>query len=155
LPLESLISLSRPYFSLFSSFVGKPQDIYSTNILFFYDIDGGTIIAGLWNPRAVAPRPWKVNLSYSTQPVVAATARSLAAAKRNGDEAMPPSQFGALRATEQNSSSRARPSDDVGGGDGDDDRDEVHLELNRPAILNEVVRLGGDLLTSVEVLRTS
>jgi hypothetical protein len=68
---------------------------------------------------------------------------------------MPLPQSGALGVAEQNSSSRVRRGDDVSGGDGDDVGDEVHLELNRPAILNEIFRLGGDLLTTVEVLRAS
>ena len=48
-------------------FLGELRAIYGSNILFFCGEDGSSLIAGLWNPQT-GPRPWKVNLPYSTKP---------------------------------------------------------------------------------------
>ncbi|KAM0798745.1 pre-rRNA processing protein-like protein Utp22 [Usnea florida] len=48
-------------------FLGELRAIYGSSILFFCGEQGGSIIAGLWNPQT-GPRPWKVNLPYSTRP---------------------------------------------------------------------------------------
>ena len=47
--------------------LGELRAIYGSNILFFCGEHGGSLIAGLWNPQT-GPRPWKVNLPYSTKP---------------------------------------------------------------------------------------
>ena len=44
------------------------QMVYGKNILFFHNPRGGRVICGLWSPHT-GPRPWKVNLTYSTRPV--------------------------------------------------------------------------------------
>ena len=48
-------------------FLSELRAIYGSNILFFCGEHGGSLIAGLWNPQT-GPRPWKVNLPYSTKP---------------------------------------------------------------------------------------
>lgn len=50
-------------------FLGELRAMYGSNILFFRDELGGSLIAGLWNPQT-GLRPWKVKLAYSTKPCV-------------------------------------------------------------------------------------
>ena len=50
-------------------FLGELRAIYGSNILFFSNEYEGAHIAGLWNPQT-GPRPWKVNLLFSTKPIV-------------------------------------------------------------------------------------
>jgi len=51
------------------SYLDELRTLYSSNVLFFSDEQGGSIIAGLWNPQT-GSRPWKVNLQYSTLPLL-------------------------------------------------------------------------------------
>ena len=50
------------------SYLDELRMLYESNVLFFYNASGGSVIAGLWNPQT-ALRPWKVNLQYSTMPL--------------------------------------------------------------------------------------
>ena len=50
-------------------FLGELRAMCGSNALFFSNEHGGSLIAGLWNPQT-GPRPWKVNLPYSTKPTV-------------------------------------------------------------------------------------
>ena len=79
--------------------------IYGSLIVFFSDAVGGDVIAGLWNPQARS-RQWKVNLTYSTAPVI----------------------------------ERSR-------------NDGPWTDVNRGAMLNDIARLGGDLIEYIEVHR--
>ena len=74
--------------------------------MFFANGTDKPVIAGLWNPQT-APRSWKVNLSYSTVPVLQA-----------GEE-----------------------------------EQEIKAEINKEGILAEIARLGGDLISRIEVNR--
>lgn len=56
------------------SFLGELRAMYGSDILLFSGEHGSSLIAGLWNPQT-GPRPWKVNLPYSSMPIV-----------RSGDE---------------------------------------------------------------------
>ena len=85
-------------------FLRELEVMYGSNVLFFSDEQGGSLIAGLWNPQT-GPRPWKVNLAYSTKPVV-----------RLGDE-------------------------------------ESQISINRTATLHDIARLGGDMVSRIEVKR--
>ncbi|KZF18883.1 pre-rRNA processing protein-like protein Utp22 [Xylona heveae TC161] len=49
------------------SFLNELEDCYSNNIVFFNDSNTSSFIAGLWSP-STAPRPWKVGMTYSSQP---------------------------------------------------------------------------------------
>lgn len=82
-------------------FLDELKIIYGNAIVFFYDGTDGDIIAGLWNPQT-GSRQWKVNLAYSTAPLVE---------ERGGDEA--------------------------------------RIGLNKDAILNDIARLGGDLMERI------
>lgn len=73
---------------------------YADAALFFYDVNAGNVIAGIWNPAA-AKRLWKASIPYSTQLSV-----------------------------------------------GKDDKG-VEAVLNKSAILAEMARLGGDLVSHV------
>jgi U3 small nucleolar RNA-associated protein 22 len=42
---------------------------FGQNVLFFHDADGGKVIGGLWNPRVLRRRAWRVRLGYSSMPV--------------------------------------------------------------------------------------
>ncbi len=50
-------------------FLGELRAMYGSNVLFFSNEYGHSLIAGLWNPQT-GPRPWKVNLPYSTKPIL-------------------------------------------------------------------------------------
>ena len=50
------------------SFVEELRMLYDNNIVLFYNEQGGSVVAGLWNPQTWL-RPWKTNLQYSTMPV--------------------------------------------------------------------------------------
>lgn len=45
------------------------EHAFGQNVLFFHDADGGRVIGGLWNPRALGRRAWRVRLGYSSVPV--------------------------------------------------------------------------------------
>lgn len=45
------------------------QRLYGDSFKLFYDENGGTSIAGLWNPSLSTERPYKVALGFSSQPV--------------------------------------------------------------------------------------
>lgn len=49
-------------------FLDELCDVYGSNVVFFHGAHQGSVIAGLWNPQT-GPRPWKINVSYSTMPV--------------------------------------------------------------------------------------
>jgi U3 small nucleolar RNA-associated protein 22 len=51
------------------SFVDELKKTYADSVVFFHSAMAGSVIAGLWNPRTEAPRLFKVNLAYATQPV--------------------------------------------------------------------------------------
>ena len=87
-----------------SLFLGELKARYGSNVLFFRNEHGSSFIAGLWNPQT-GPRPWKVNLPYSTKLIV-----------RSGDE-------------------------------------ESQLSLNKAATLHDIARLGGDIVSWIELKR--
>ena len=87
-----------------SLFLGELKARYGSNVLFFRNEHGSSFIAGLWNPQT-GPRPWKVNLPYSTKLIV-----------RSGDE-------------------------------------ESQLSLNKAATLHDIARLGGDMVSWIELKR--
>ena len=62
---DRLISKFHPV----QSFLRELKAIYGSNVLFFSSEQERSLIAGLWNPQT-GPRPWKVNLPYSTRFVV-------------------------------------------------------------------------------------
>ncbi|CAD6577034.1 MAG: hypothetical protein ASARMPRED_008105 [Alectoria sarmentosa] len=86
------------------SFLVELRAMYGSSVLFFNSEYGGSLIAGLWNPQT-GPRPWKVNLAYSTMPMV---------------------------------------------GSGDED---AQININKRAILHDIARLGGDMVSRIEVKR--
>lgn len=49
------------------SYVDELKTLYGGSVLFFHDECQTSVIAGLWSPQT-GPRPWKVNLPYSTVP---------------------------------------------------------------------------------------
>ena len=91
-------------FDPISLFLDELKARYGSNVLFFRNDHGSSFIAGLWNPQT-APRPWKVNLPYSTKLIV-----------RSGDE-------------------------------------ESQLSLNKAATLHDIARLGGDMVSWIELKR--
>ncbi|KAK8236122.1 Nrap protein [Phyllosticta capitalensis] len=54
-------------------FLAELQEIYGHAIIFFYDGDGGDVVAGLWHPANTARRKWKVRMGYSSVPVAGAS----------------------------------------------------------------------------------
>ena len=55
-------------FNPVQSFVKELRTLFDSNVVFFYNEEGGSVVAGLWNPQT-GLRPWKTNLHYSTVPV--------------------------------------------------------------------------------------
>ncbi|KAI9707269.1 MAG: hypothetical protein M1836_000229 [Candelina mexicana] len=84
-------------------FYEEIQASYGANIVLFRDVSSSEVIAGLWNPQT-SPRPWKVQLTYSTEP-----------------------SYGGAKGEEQ-------------------------ISINKAAILNEIARLGGDLIDRIDVI---
>ena len=91
-------------FNPVQSFLGELKAIYGSNVLFFSSEHECSLISGLWNPQT-GPRPWKVNLPYSTRFVV-----------RSGHE-------------------------------------EAQIGINKAATLHDIARLGGDLVSRIELKR--
>lgn len=89
-------------FNPVQSFLGELKAIYGSNVLFFSSEHERSLIAGLWNPQT-GPRPWKVNLPYSTRFVL-----------RSGHE-------------------------------------EPQIGINKAATLHDIARLGGDLVSRIEL----
>ena len=74
--------------------------LFGSNILFFHDELGGSIIGGIWNPQT-GSRRWKTNVGYSTIPLI-----------EPGQE---------------------------------------DIAINKQGTLNDIARLGGDIVSRVEV----
>ena len=83
-------------------FLAELRAMYGTNVLFFSNESEGFLIAGLWNPQT-GPRPWKINVAYSTKPMV-----------RSGVE-------------------------------------DSQISINKAATLHDIARLGGDMVTRIEL----
>ncbi|KAI9815618.1 MAG: hypothetical protein M1826_001986 [Phylliscum demangeonii] len=124
-------NVSQVGFDPVGSFVDELQSLYTSHVLFFYDPTGAAFIAGLWNPASTVPRPWKVVLSYSTQPV-----HHRALASNDG-----------RRRAHRGGVSAPDTADDTA------DDDDARLEMNRAAVLNEIARLAGEMVSRVEVIR--
>jgi U3 small nucleolar RNA-associated protein 22 len=90
------------------------QSIYGDAILWFWDSESMSNIAGLWNPAVTARRTFKVKPGWNSVPVK--------------------SKVGAKVANEKE-------------GKG------VDIVTNKEAVYNEIKRLGGDLITKIEVNR--
>ena len=52
-------------------FLEDLEYVLGQNVLFFYNADGGRVIAGLWNPRSLGTKTWRVRMGYSSMPVAA------------------------------------------------------------------------------------
>lgn len=50
------------------SFLEELRRHYGSNVIFFHNETGGSVIGGLWNPQT-GPRSWRVNAGYSTIPL--------------------------------------------------------------------------------------
>ena len=50
-------------------FLDELQQIYGHAVIWFYDVEGGDVVAGLWNPTTTARRSWKVRVGYSSVPM--------------------------------------------------------------------------------------
>ena len=55
--------------NLVRSYLSELRTLYSSSVLFFTNGPRVSVIAGLWNPQA-GSRQWKVNLPYSTMPLL-------------------------------------------------------------------------------------
>lgn len=81
-------------------YLNELKYVFGTNILFFHDELGGSIIGGIWNPQT-GSRRWKINVGYSMTPLIE------------------PEQEG--------------------------------IAINKQGALNDIARLGGDMVYRVEV----
>ena len=55
-------------FKAVRTFLDELKALIASNAIFFYNEDRGSVIGGVWNPQT-EPRPWKVNVGYSTIPI--------------------------------------------------------------------------------------
>ena len=85
------------------SFLKELRYLYSSNVVFFHDADGGNVVGGLWNPQT-GPRQWRISLGYSSTPTKGKT-----------------------------------------------DEDAI-VDINKAGTLNDIARLGGDLVKRVDAL---
>jgi U3 small nucleolar RNA-associated protein 22 len=85
------------------SFLDELERLFTNCVVFFHGEVNGSVIAGLWNPQAVASRTFKVNLAYATKP------------------------------------------------SGKIEEDAAEIEIDKSAILAEIARLGGDIVSRIEV----
>ena len=86
-------------------FLTELKTQYRNTIVLFYDTEAKHVIAGLWNPQ-VGPRQWKVNLTYSTSPLL-----------------------------------------------NEEGENEPQVGINKLATLNDIARLGRDLIELIEINR--
>ena len=103
------------------------------------------MIAGLWNPQYAptttrAPRAWKVNLGWNSEPVFLSSAHGQQHHSREGEDG--------------GKAERERQAEEGRDGRGEHGR-EVGMVMNQPATLNEIARIGGDLIARIEVLKGS
>lgn len=87
------------------AFLDEITSLYDSNILFFFNAHRLCFVAGLWNPQTTEPRNWKVNMTYSTMPVL-----------QPGDE-------------------------------------NARITVNKTATLHDIAKLGGDIVSRIEVKR--
>jgi U3 small nucleolar RNA-associated protein 22 len=92
------------------------QNVYGDAILWFWDEQSGTSIAGLWNPAVTAQRTFKVKPGWNSVPTFAA--------KMSGEEK-----------------------------EKEKKRTGVDIQLNKEAVYGEIQRLGGELISKIEVNR--
>lgn len=88
-------------------FVDDLQKLYASSIVLFRCTASSSVIAGLWNPQAAAPRAFKVNMAHAMKTV----------------------------------------------GDGENDNEKEEIEIDNEAVLSEIARLGGDMVSRIEVRR--
>ena len=69
LQLENTEATSLVGYDPVKLYIEELRSLYGSNVLFFHDEMGGSAIAGLWNPQT-GPRAWKVNIPYSTIPLM-------------------------------------------------------------------------------------
>jgi U3 small nucleolar RNA-associated protein 22 len=105
LKIQSEVDLELVGYQPVLSFLDELQRRFTNSVVFFHGEVNGSVIAGLWNPQAVASRPFKVNLGYAT--------------KLSGKS----------------------------------EEDRAEIEIDKPAILAEIARLGGDIVSRIEVHR--
>lgn len=84
------------------SFLEELRMVYGSNVVFFHNANGGSVIAGLWNPQT-GQRPWKINVGYSTMPIKATN------------------------------------------------NEDAKISINEAASLHDIARLGGDMISKIEV----
>ena len=106
-----------------ASFTAELRDIYGDAVLWFWNPTARAVIAGLWNPAATAERAWKVRAGWNSKPV---QRRSAAGARPAGS------------AAEAQTATAA---------------DRTRIRINKTAILNEIARLGGDMIERIEVIK--
>ena len=83
-----------------SLYLNELRWLFGSNVLFFHDELGGSIIGGIWNPQTRSRR-WKTNVGYSTMPLI--------------------------------------------------ESEQEDIAINKQGTLNDIARLGGDIVSRVEV----
>jgi U3 small nucleolar RNA-associated protein 22 len=102
--------------------------MYGDAVLWFWNPERIDVVAGLWNPLVTGQRRWKVRPGWNSVPVRLAGKGEKAKNKDNGS------------------------------GTEEDDRNEeegagVEIRINKEAICNEIKRVGGELVSRIEMLR--
>ena len=71
LTLQEDMDINSIGFDPIEQFLEDLENVLGQNVLLFHDKDGGRVIAGLWNPRSLGRKTWRVRLGYSSVPVAA------------------------------------------------------------------------------------
>ena len=100
LQIQGVEDVSLVGYSPVKLYIEELRSRYGNDVLFFFDETNGPMIAGLWNPQT-GLRAWKVNVSYSTMPMI-----------EDGEE---------------------------------------KITINKTATLHDIGKLGGNMITSIEV----
>ncbi|RPB25655.1 Nrap protein [Terfezia boudieri ATCC MYA-4762] len=104
-------------------FLQDLQRIYTSSLVFFHG-STSTTVGALWAPHTSNVRPWKVNLACST---------------------IPTTEYG-------KSNNKSDHGDDEEAQE-EPQNDKGMLAINKSAILNEIARLGGELVERIEINR--
>ena len=69
LTLQEVMDVDSIGFDPVQLYLEDLENAFRQNVLFFHDAGGGRVVAGLWNPRALGRKAWRVRLGYSSMPV--------------------------------------------------------------------------------------
>jgi U3 small nucleolar RNA-associated protein 22 len=67
LEVQSEVNLDLIGYDPVRLYLNDLEKLYASSIVFFHSAVSGSVIAGLWNPQTLAPRPFRVSMAYATK----------------------------------------------------------------------------------------